>query len=85
MEPDAVDDGGAAFEVETAAEVDPADVDDLDPREAARLRRRDHDADAHARDLMRASMGKVFKQILDRQARDADERPPKKKGHHQHR
>ena len=78
MEPDAVDD-------EAAVDVEPPDVDDLDPREAARLRRRDHDAEAHARDLMRPGMGKVFKQILDRQARDADERPPKKKGHHQHR
>ena len=39
--------------------------DELDPRESARLRRRDHDADAHRRDLMRPGMGKVFKQITD--------------------
>ena len=40
----------------------------LDAREAARARRRDHDLDAERRDLMRPGMGKVFKQILDRQA-----------------
>ena len=39
--------------------------DDLDAREAARIRRRDHDADAARRDLMRPGMGKVFKQITD--------------------
>jgi hypothetical protein len=44
---------------------DPPDDEDLDPREAARLRRRDHDADAHRRELMRPGMGKVFKQIQD--------------------
>jgi len=43
----------------------------LDAREAARLRRCDHDLDAERRDLMRPGMGKVFKQILDRQAREA--------------
>ena len=37
----------------------------LDPREEARVRRRDHDADAARRDLMRPGMGKVFKQITD--------------------
>jgi hypothetical protein len=41
----------------------------LDAREAARARRRDHDLER--RDLMRPGMGKVFKQILDRQAREA--------------
>jgi hypothetical protein len=41
------------------------DEPDLDPREAARVRRRDHDADAERRDLMRPGMGKVFKQITD--------------------
>jgi len=46
--------------------------DELDPREAARNRRRDRDADAERRELMRPGMGKVFKQILDRQRRDAD-------------
>ena len=39
--------------------------DELDPREEARVRRRDHDAGAHRRDLMRSGMGKVFKQITD--------------------
>jgi hypothetical protein len=47
------------------------DVRDLDPREAARIRRRDRDADAEARDLMRPGMGKVFKQIQDAQAQAA--------------
>ena len=47
--------------------------DDLDPREAARNRRRDHDAEAERRALMRSGMGKVFKQILDRQSREARE------------
>jgi hypothetical protein len=53
--------------------------DELDPREAARDRRRDHDADAARRALMRPGMGKVFKQILDRQGRDAEEPPPKRR------
>jgi hypothetical protein len=57
---------------------DPAMADDpgrsdepgpIDPREAARIRRRDRDAAAEARDLMRPGMGKVFKQIQDAQAR----------------
>jgi hypothetical protein len=39
--------------------------EDLDAREAARTRRRDHDVDAERRDLMRPGMGKVFKQITD--------------------
>jgi hypothetical protein len=39
--------------------------EDVDAREAARIRRRDHDADAARRDLMRPGMGKVFKQITD--------------------
>ena len=53
---------------------DPERVDDpgpVDPREAARIRRRDRDAAAEARDLMRPGMGKVFKQIQDAQARAA--------------
>ena len=57
---------------------EPPSDDDLDPREAARVRRRDHDAVAARRDLMRSGMGKVFKQILDRQARDADEPAPRR-------
>jgi len=47
--------------------------DELDPREKDRARRRDRDGDAERRDLMRPGMGKVFKQILDRQAREAIE------------
>ena len=43
----------------------------LDPREAARARRRDKDADAEHRDLMRPGMGKVFKQITDSIGRKA--------------
>jgi hypothetical protein len=60
----------------TAMTHEPPSDDDLDPREAARARRRDHDAEAARRDLMRSGMGKVFKQILDRQARAADEPAP---------
>jgi hypothetical protein len=52
--------------------------DDLDPREEERTRRRDHDLDAERRDLLRPGMGKVFKQILDKQAREADEPPVRK-------
>ena len=44
---------------------------ELDQREAARIRRRDQDADAAGRDLMRPGMGKVFKQIQDAQAKAA--------------
>jgi hypothetical protein len=50
-------------------------AEDLDPREDARNRRRDRDADAEARDLMRPGMGKVFKQIQDAQAKAAKEPP----------
>ena len=39
--------------------------DELDPREDARARRRDRDAAAEQRGLMRPGMGKVFKQITD--------------------
>jgi hypothetical protein len=46
--------------------------DELDPREAARTRRRDHDAAAEQRDLMRPGMAKVFKQIQDTQKREAE-------------
>jgi len=49
------------------------DRDRLDPREDARAKRRDRDADAQRRDLMRPGMGKVFKQIQDAQAKAADE------------
>ena len=50
----------------------------IDAREEARIRRRDRDADAVARDLMRPGMGKVFKQIQDAQAKAAKE-PPKRR------
>jgi len=53
------------------------DTEDLDPREVARTRRRDHDAGSEDRELMRPGMGKVFKQILDRQRRESrDATPP---------
>jgi hypothetical protein len=58
------------------------DEEDLDPREAERARRRDREAQAKDRELMRSGMGKVFKQIQDAQKKDADEasiprrRPP---------
>ncbi|HEY0442896.1 MAG TPA: hypothetical protein VGC90_01600 [Candidatus Limnocylindrales bacterium] len=54
-------------------------AEDLDPREADRARRRDKDADAAAKDLMRPGMGKVFKQIRDAQAKAADEPPTKRR------
>ena len=47
--------------------------DDLDPREAERVRRQDREANAKRRALMKPGMGKVFKQILDAQARAAKE------------
>jgi hypothetical protein len=73
------------------------DRDDLPPTEAARARRRDHDATAGARSGMRAGLAKQFKQVLDAQVRrartarspspgageeEASEPPPKKRGHH---
>lgn len=54
-------------------------TDDLDPSEAARIRRRGRDAEARARELLRPGMGKVFKQILDAQAKAAKS-PPKRRG-----
>jgi hypothetical protein len=51
------------------------DEDGLDPREAERVRRRDREARAAQRELMRAGMGKVFKQIRDAQKQAADELP----------
>jgi hypothetical protein len=53
--------------------------EDLDPREAARVRRRDRDADAAHTELMRPGMGKVFKQILDAQAKAAKESPKRRR------
>ena len=52
--------------------------DDLDPREAERVRRRDREAAAAERELMKPGMGKVFKQILDAQAKAVKE-PPKRR------
>ena len=59
---------------------EPSRDHELAPRESARNRRRDQDADAAVRDLMRPGMGKIFKQIRDAQAkaaRDASSRPTK--------
>jgi len=49
--------------------------DDLDRREAERIRRRDHEARARERALLRPGMGKVFKQIQDAQRKAADAIP----------
>jgi hypothetical protein len=57
---------------------DPGVTEELDPRETERLRRRDREAAAEQRDLMRPGMGKVFKQIQDAQAKAAKE-PPKRR------
>ena len=53
-------------------------ADDLDPREAERIRRRDREAAAQERELLRPGMGKVFKQIQDAQLKAAKE-PPKRR------
>ncbi len=45
--------------------------DELPPSEAARARRRDHDAGADARSGMRTGLAKQFKQVLDAQVRRA--------------
>jgi hypothetical protein len=47
--------------------------EDLDPRETERVRRRDREAEAEQRALMKPGMGKVFKQIQDAQAKAAKE------------
>ena len=52
----------------------------LDPREEARARRRDRDAEARAKDLMRPGMGKVFKQIQDAQAKAAAQPVKRRRG-----
>jgi hypothetical protein len=66
-------------------DLDPEELDPeaLDPREAARMRRRDHEAQGEARSLMRPGMGKVFKQIQDSWARPA-KKPPKARKHPRH-
>ena len=63
------DTGGDGFPGEVK---DDDEIEELDPREAQRTRRRDHDLDAEGRALLRPGMGKVFKQILDHQAKEAD-------------
>jgi hypothetical protein len=50
-----------------------SDEEGLDPRERERTRRRDREATAADRDLLRPGMGKVFKQIQDAQRKAADE------------
>ena len=49
------------------------DKDDLTPSEAARDRRRDHDADARARAGMKTGLAKQFKQVLDTQVKRGKE------------
>ena len=55
------------------------DEEDLDPREAERVRRREREAQAEQRALMRAGMGKVFKQIQDAQLKAAREAPKRRR------
>jgi hypothetical protein len=54
--------------------------DELDPREAERVRRRDRELRAAERALMKPGMGKVFKQIQDAQASAAKEPPKPRRG-----
>ena len=53
-----------------------SDDESLDPRERERLRRRDREARAAERALLKPGMGKVFKQIQDAQRKAADEIGP---------
>jgi hypothetical protein len=53
--------------------------DELSPRELERVRRQDRDAGAKDRAPMRPGMGKVFKQILDAQAKAARDRINRRK------
>ena len=48
-------------------------ADELDPKEIARAKRRGRDFEAKRRALLKPGMGKVFKQILDTQAKAAKE------------
>ena len=50
---------------------DGREPEDLPAREAARARRRDRDAEAARRELLRPGMGKVFKQITDSWVKEA--------------
>ena len=63
----------------TIREVD--DLDPIDPREAERIRRRDHEAEAESRSLMRPGMGKVFKQIQDSWVARSAKKPLKPRRH----
>jgi hypothetical protein len=77
--PAADHDGGMADDADDADDAGGDEPDlELDPREAARDRRRDREAAAERRALMRPGMGKVFKQILDRRGREADEPPERR-------
>ena len=49
------------------------DEEELPPAEAAREKRRDHDAEARARAGMRTGLAKQFKQVLDMQRQRAEE------------
>ena len=49
----------------------------LDPREAERVRRRDREAEAEQRALLKPGMGKVFKQIQDSQRKAAADVAPR--------
>lgn len=51
------------------------DEEAIDPREEARMHRRDHDAEAHRRELMRPGMAKVYKQMTDAIGNEAEPRP----------
>ena len=54
------------------------DMDDeeaIDPREEARIQRRDHDAEAHHRELLRPGMAKVYKQMTDAIGKEPEPRP----------
>ena len=50
--------------------------DALDPRETERLRRRDREAEAERRALLKPGMGKVFKQIQDKQRKVSESEAP---------
>jgi hypothetical protein len=56
---------------------DAPDEAGIPPSEAARDRRRDHDAEAKSRAGMRTGLAKQFKQVLDSQRRRAEEPPAK--------
>ncbi len=61
-------------------EFDEGEESALPPSEAAREKRRDHDAAARTRAGMRTGLAKQFKQVLDTQRRRAEEDEPPPKG-----